>query len=70
MYQLYAYGKRYGCKGVALVYPRTGAFETELQYRFFDGLPLFCLPFDVTRPEGPRESVRRSIQTLEGLAAT
>ena len=70
MYQLYAYGKRYGCKGVALVYPRTGAFETELQYRFFDGLPLVCLPFDVTRPEGPEDSVRRSIQALEGLAAT
>ena len=69
MYQLYAYGKRYGCKGVALVYPRTGAFETELQYRFFDGLPLVCLPFDVTHPEGPEDSVRRSIQALEGLAA-
>ena len=27
MYQLYAYGKRYGCKTVALVYPRTGDFE-------------------------------------------
>ena len=69
MYQLYAYGKRYGCHAVALVYPRTGAFKTELRYQFFDGLPLVCLPFDVTRPEGPRESVRRSIQTLEGLTA-
>ena len=67
MYQLYAYGKRYGCRAVALVYPQTGAFKTELRYRFFDGLPLVCLPFDVTRPEGPRESVRRSIQALEGL---
>ena len=37
MYQLYAYGKRYGCDAVALVYPRTGSFKTELRYRFFDG---------------------------------
>ena len=27
MYQLYAYGKRYGCRAVALVYPQTGAFR-------------------------------------------
>ena len=70
MYQLYAYGKRYGCRGVALVYPQTGVFETVLRYRFFDGLPLVCLPFDVTRPEGPEESVQRSVQALEGLVAT
>ena len=65
MYQLYAYGKRYGCRAVALVYPRTSAFQTELIYRFFDGLPLICVPFDVTRPE---ESVRHSIWVLEALA--
>lgn len=61
MYQLYAYGKRYGCDAVALVYPRTGRFPNELRYRFFDGLPLVCLPFDVTRPQ---DSVRRSLQSL------
>ena len=66
MYQLYAYGKRYDCRAVALVYPQTSAFKTELTYRFFDGLPLVCLPFDVTRPE---ESVRRSVQAFEGSAA-
>ena len=70
MYQLYAYGKRYGCRAVALIYPRTGDFATELTYRYFDGLPLVCLPFDVTRPEGPGDSVRRSIEVLEGLPAT
>ena len=64
MYQLYAYGKRYGCRAVALVYPRTSAFKIELTYRFFDGLPLVCLPFDVTRPE---DSARRSIRVLEDL---
>ncbi len=61
MYQLYAYGKRYQCDAVALVYPRTDRFPSELRYRFFDGLPLICLPFDVTRP---RDSVRRSLQSL------
>ena len=64
MYQLYAYGKRYSCHAVALVYPRTGAFEAELHYRFFDGLALICLPFDVSQPEGPRNSVQRSLQAL------
>ena len=71
MYQLYAYGKRYGCRALALVYPQAGAFGTgtELRYRFFDGLSLVCLPFDVTRPEGPRDSVRRLIEVLEDLPA-
>ena len=64
MYQLYAYGKRYSCHAVALVYPRTGAFEAEPHYRFFDGLPLICLPFDVSQPDGPRNSVQRSLQAL------
>ena len=62
MYQLYAYGNRYQCSAVALIYPRTETFTTELRYRFFDNLPLICLPFDVTNP---KDSVRRSIQTLK-----
>ena len=61
MYQLYAYGKSYGCQAVALVYPRTGEFASELRYRFFDGLPLVCLPFDVMQPE---ESVERCLEVL------
>jgi len=61
MYQLYAYGNRYQCDAVALVYPRTGQFPSALRYRFFDGFPLICLPFDVTRPQ---DSVRRSLQSL------
>ena len=61
MYQLYAYGKLYGCEAVALVYPRTGRFASELRYRFFDGLPLVCLPFDVTQPE---ESVGQCLRVL------
>ena len=67
MYQLYAYGRRYGCDAVALIYPRTAQFASELRYRFFDGLPLICLPFDVTAPE---DSVQRSLQALEENTGT
>ena len=66
MYQLYAYGKRYECDAVALIYPRTGIFKTELCYRFFDGLTLICLPFDVAKPKC---SVRRAMQVLRGLSS-
>ena len=61
MYQLYAYGKRYGCKALALVYPKNRAFATELRYRFHDGLHMICLPFDVANP---KESVIRSLRIL------
>ena len=63
MYQLYAYGKRYGCDAVALVYPRTGTFTTELRYRFDDRLTLICLPFDVENPRGSVESSMRILRT-------
>ena len=62
MYQIYAYGKRYESNAVALVYPRTETFTKELCYRFFDDLPLICLPFDCANP---KESVKHSIQKLE-----
>ena len=61
MYQLYAYGKRYECRTVALVYPRTDDFEEPLRFVFHDGLTLICLPFDVSQPE---VSVSRSIRAL------
>ena len=51
MYQLYAYGKRYGCKTVALVYPRTDDFSEPVRFVFHDGLTLLGLPFDVSQPE-------------------
>ncbi len=51
MYQLYAYGKRYGCETVALVYPRTKDFNRRVRYVFDDDLTLLCLPFDVSKPE-------------------
>ena len=33
-YQLFAYGRRYGCRRVVLVYPRTTAFSESLNFRF------------------------------------
>ena len=68
MYQLYTYGKRYGCNTVALVYPWTQQFTEPLHYRFHgepngnDGLALICLPFNVADPQ---DSVRESIAALE-----
>ena len=67
MYQLYAYGKCYHCDVVALIYPKTRFFRTELHYKFFDGLKLICLPFDVSKPEA---SVDQSIQTLQACLPT
>ncbi len=61
MYQLFAYGRKYGCKLVALVYPKTKDFRKTLLYRFDEELSLACFPFDVTEPE---ESVRKIINDL------
>lgn len=63
MYQLFAYGKKYGCKLVALVYPKTEQFQdmNKLRYRFDDKLSLACFPFDVMKPE---QSVRQIIKYL------
>ena len=55
LYQLYAYGKRYECRAVALIYPRSGNFTSPLTAQFFDGLKLLCLPFDVASPESAPE---------------
>ena len=63
MYQLFAYGKKYGCKQVALVYPKTKQFQDmdKLRYRFDEELSLTCFPFDVAEPE---KSVREIIARL------
>ena len=65
-YQLYAYGKRYGCNTVALVYPKNESFSRPLRYNFFDGLSLVCLPFDVT---DPARSVKESLDELASCRA-
>ena len=62
MYQLFAYGKKYGCKQVALVYPKTEQFKKKLCYKFDEKLSLFCFPFDVTDPEC---SVKKMLKYLK-----
>ena len=61
VYQLYGYAKRYRCEVVALVYPRNEFFRQPLRYRFFDGVRLLAIPFDVTEPQS---SVARAIGEL------
>ena len=62
MYQLFAYGKKYGCKRVALVYPKTEQFQEMLRYEFDEELSLSCFPFDVTRPQ---DSVKEILNHLQ-----
>ena len=49
-YQLFAYGKRYGCRRVVLVYPRTTQFRETVRFRFAgdEEMELACFPFDVS----------------------
>lgn len=62
LYQLHAYGARYDCKAVALIYPKSQTFRVPLSYRFFDDMALLALPFDVSQPE---RSVAGALQALE-----
>ena len=47
MYQLFAYGKRYGVTRVILIYPRWSKFNKRLFYRFDDNLSLVAIPFSL-----------------------
>ena len=62
-YQLFAYGKRYGCRRVVLVYPGTTAFRTPFTFRFIGGhdLDMDCFPFDVSDPEGSVHALVRDL---------
>ncbi len=62
-YQLFAYGKRYGCRRVVLVYPRTEAFRETLAFRFVDGgdLEMACFPFNVADPAGTVGALMREL---------
>ena len=62
-YQLFAYGKRYGCRRVVLVYPRTTAFQETLRFRFVDDhdLELACFPFNVTDSAGTVGAMMRDL---------
>ena len=67
VYQLYSYGRKYGCRTVALIYPRTAQFQHPLRYDFDDKvtsqpLSLWCFPFDVVHP---RDSVQCILNHLD-----
>ena len=62
MYQLFAYGKKYDCKQVALVYPETEQFQEILRYKFDDKLSLSCFPFNVTDPECSVKKILNHLQ--------
>lgn len=71
MYQLYSYGAQYGCKRVALIYPKTKEFDSSLEYKFGPDfkdarLKLFCFPFDV---EDPEKSVKEIVKEMESNEA-
>ena len=62
VYQLYSYGRKFGCRTVALLFPKTSNFQTTLRYEFKDAicgqlLALLCFPFDVNDPGGSVASV-------------
>ena len=61
MYQLFAYGKKYGCKQVALVYPKTKQFQEMLRYKFDEELSLSCFPFDVNNPKDSVETILKNL---------
>ena len=67
-YQLFAYGKTYGCRRVALVYPRTAGFRETVRFRFSrdHDLELDCFPFDVSDTVG---SVHAMARRLRGSSA-
>ena len=73
-YQLFAYGKRYGCRRVVLVYPRAPAFRETIVFRFADDhhLEMACFPFDVDDSAGAVGQMTReclSEETPVGPAA-
>ena len=68
VYQLYSYGRKFGCRTVALIYPSTKEFQCPLRYEFNDTvrgqpLTLWCCPFDVVRPQ---DSVKCILKHLHG----
>ena len=53
-YQLFAYGRTYGCRGVVLVHPRTAEFGETVRFSFAGDVDveLACFPFDVSDAAG------------------
>ena len=59
---MFVYGKKYKCKKVALVYPKTEKFDEPLHYKFDQDLSLICVPFDVTAPEVSVKEINRHMK--------
>ena len=68
VYQLFAYGKKYGCNTVVLIYPRTENFQSTLRYQFDDTLSLLCCPFDVVHPQQSTENIIRDCHQTDTAA--
>lgn len=51
MYQLFAYGKKYGSSELVLIYPATNTFREPLEtFGYDENLRLRVVPFDLTQP--------------------
>lgn len=70
LYQLYAYGKRYKCQTVALVYPKNKHFTLPCTVRYFDHLKLVLVPFDVSSSKASECSVESALRELEAQKDT
>lgn len=63
LYQLFSYGKFYGCAAVALLYPKNENFKEPLDFEYSgQELPLLCFPFDI---ENAAQSARDLVAKLE-----
>lgn len=69
LYQLFAYGKKYGVPKVALIYPKSAAFSEPARYSFTKKLSLVCFPFDVTKPKESVGELLGSLREGERAAA-
>jgi 5-methylcytosine-specific restriction enzyme subunit McrC len=66
MYQLFAYGKKYGVKNVVLIYPEWKNFKEELSFKFDEYLTLTVLPFSLA--ENKQNNACQSIfKTIDKL---
>ena len=65
MYQLFAYGKKYKCSSVGLIYPKTKDFYSTFHYVFDKELKLFCFPFDVVDPDNSVKTIIEHLQKTD-----
>ncbi|SHE22333.1 McrBC 5-methylcytosine restriction system component [Bathymodiolus brooksi thiotrophic gill symbiont] len=47
VYQLFAYGKKYGVQKVFLIYPKWGKFDQSFSFEFDESLQLGVVPFSI-----------------------